>query len=126
MLTKGNANYVVELFQDLVACFQEAGYLDSLDWEAAINLRQQSAVGDVFGYLESNASYQCQTHVKQVIRLVRVIVSPAPVAKPAADISISGTNLPTSVIRSGLGAIQSFVLHPKFMASDLLTVGHLQ
>ena len=37
LLLGGNADYVVELFQDLVACFQEAGYLDSLDREAAVN-----------------------------------------------------------------------------------------
>ena len=79
-------------------------------------LRQQSTdssqTGDVFTYLESDASYQCRTHVKQTVRLVRVIVSSAPVAMPAVDISMSGTNLPTSVIRPGLGAVQSFVLHP--------------
>ena len=40
---------------------------------------------------------------------------------PAVDIS-----MPTSVIRSSLGAVQSFVLHPKFMAGDLLTVGCLE
>ena len=138
MLLGGNADYVVELFQDLVTCFQEAGYLDSVDREAAVNefkslvveFRQQSTdssqIGDVFTYLESDASYQCRAHVKQIVRFVRVIVSSAPAAMPAVDISISGTNLPTSVIRSGLGAVQSFVLHPKFMAGDLLTVGCLE
>ena len=49
MLLGGDADYVVELFLDLVACFQEAGYLDSRDREAVItefkclvvDLRQQ-------------------------------------------------------------------------------------
>ena len=62
-------------------------------------------------------------HVKQIVRLVRVIVSSAPAVMPAVDISMSGTNLPTSVIRSGQGAVLSLVLHPKFMAGDLITVG---
>ena len=47
---------------------------------------------------------------------------PCSSAMPAVDITVSGTNLPASVIRSGLYAIQSFVLHPKFMSSDLLTL----
>ena len=51
---------------------------------------------------------------------------PARNALPAVDISITGTSLPTSVIRSSLGAVASFVLHSKFKASDLLTVGCLQ
>ena len=48
-------------------------------------------------------------------------MSSAPANMPAVDIS-----MPTSVIRSSLGAVQSFVLHPKFMAGDLLTVGCLE
>ena len=138
MLLGGDAGYVVELFRDLVACFQEAGYLGSLDREAAVNefkslvvdLRQLSTdasqIKDVFVYLEDNASYQCRAHVKQVVRLVRVIVGPAPAAMPVVDISMSGTNLPPSVIRSGLSAVQSFVLHPKFVVGELLTVGCLE
>ena len=93
-----------------------------------VELRQQSTdqIGDVFFYLENDASYQCRAHVKQIVRLVRLIVGSAPAVLPAVDISMSGTNLPTSVIRSGLGAVQSFVLDPKFMAGDLLTVACLE
>ena len=60
------------------------------------------------------------------MRLVRVIVCPAPKSLPLVDISTSGTSLPPSVIRPGLRSGQSFVLHPKFMSSDLLTVECLE
>ena len=95
-----------------------------------VDLRQLptdlSQIEDLFGYLENSGSYQCRAHVKQIDRLLRVVVYPAPKAMPAIDISITRTSLPTIVIRSGLDALQSFVLHPKFMASDLLTVGCLE
>ena len=58
--------------------------------------------------------------------LVRVIVCPALKSLPLVDISTSGTSLPPSVIRSGLRGVQSFVLQPKFMTSDLLTVECLE
>ena len=134
MLLGGDADYVIRLFEDLVACLQEAGYLDVLDWESSVNefkslvvdLRQlsvdSSQIADVFEYSETIGSYQCRSHVRQVVRLVRVIVCPVSSVMPAVDISVSGTNLPASVIRSGLYAVQSFVLHPKFMSSDLLTL----
>ena len=134
MLLGGDADYVIRLFEDLVACLQEAGYLDDLDRESSVNefkslvvdLRQlsvdSSQIADVFDYLETIGSYQCRSHVRQVVRLVRVIVCPVSSVMPAVDISVSGTNLPASVIRSGLYAVQSFVLHPKFMSSDLLTL----
>ena len=134
MLLGGDADYVVELFQELVTCLQEAGYLDNVDHESSVNefkslvvdLRQLSAdssqIVDVFEYLESVHSYQCRIHVKEVVRLVRVVVCPAPEPMPPVDISFSGTQLPPSVIRSGLYAVQSFVVHPKFMSNDLLTV----
>ena len=40
--------------------------------------------------------------MKQVVRLLRVIVCPAPSAVPSVDISVSGTGLPPSVVRSGV------------------------
>ena len=133
MLLGGDADYVIRLFEDLDSCLQEAGYLDDLDRESSVNefkslvvdLRQllmdSSQIVDVFEYLETNGSYQCRAHVRQVVRLVRVIVCPVSSGMPAVDISVSGTNLAASVVRSGLNAVQSFVLHPKFMSSDLLT-----
>ena len=54
--------------------------------------------------MEASDVYQCPGHVKQVVRLLRVIVCPAPSAMPLVDISISGISLPTSVIRSWLRA----------------------
>ena len=138
MLLGGDAEYVVELFQDLVLCLQESGCLGDVERDAATNefkslvidLRQRSVdcsqVSDVFKYLEGLESFQCRAFVKQVVRLVRVIVCPAPKSLPPVDISTSGTSLPPSVIRSGLRSVQSFVLHPKFMSSDLLTVECLE
>ena len=138
MLLGGDADYVSELFQDLGSCFAEAGYVGDVDREAAVNefksllvdLRRQSVdyaqVLDVFQYLESNDSFQCRTNAKRVIRLVRAIVCPAPKDMPAVDISVGGTQLPPATIRSGLRCVQSFVLHPKFVSSDLLTIECLE
>ena len=134
MLLGGDANYVSQLFQDLGSCFYEAGYVGHVDREAAViefksllvDLRRQSVdhaqVLDVFQYLESKDSIRCRTNAKRVIRLVRAIVCPAPKDMPAVDISVSGTQLPSATIRSGLNCVQSIVLHPKFVSSDLLTV----
>ena len=130
----GDADYVVRLFQDLAACLQEAGYLDDLDRESSVNefkslvvdLRQlsmdSSQIFDVFAYLETIGSYQCRTHVRQVVRLVPVIMCPVSGAMHVVDMSVSGKNLQASVFRSGLFAVQSFVLQPKVMSSDLLTL----
>ena len=134
MLLGDDADYVVDLFQDLVLCLQESGCLGDVERDAATNefeslivdIRQRcvdcSEISEVFNYLEGIESYQCQAYVKQVVRLVRVIVYLAPKSLPPVDISTSGTNLPPSVIRSGLRGVQSFVLQPNFMSSDLLTV----
>ena len=135
MLLGGDADYVIGLFEDLVSCLQEAGFLNDLDRESSVNefikslvvdLRQSSVdssqIVDVFEYSETNGSYQHRALVRQVVRLVQVIVCPVSSAMPAVVISVSGTNLPASVISFGLFAVQSFVLHPKFMSSDLLTL----
>ena len=134
MLLGGDAYYNVNLFQDLVLC----GCLGDVERVAATNelkslivdLRQRcvdcSQISDVFNYLKVIESYQCQAYVKQVVRLVRVIVCPAPKSLPLVDISTSGTRLPPSAIRSGLRGVQSFVIQPKFMSSDLLTVECLE
>ena len=134
MLLCGDAEYVVELFQDLVSCLQDASFLSGVDREASVNefkslvvdLRRRSSdpaqVCDVFEFLEASDIYQCRGHVKQVVRLLRVIVCPGPSAMPPVEISSSGVGLPASVIRSGISAVQSFVLHPKFVSNDLLTV----
>ena len=45
---------------------------------------------------------------------------------PPVNISSSGVGLPAAVIRSGISAVQSFVLHPKFVSNDLLTVECLE
>ena len=37
MLLCGSAEYVVDFFQDLVACLQEAGYSSSMDCESSVN-----------------------------------------------------------------------------------------
>ena len=58
--------------------------------------------------------------MRQVVRPVRVIVCPVSGAMLVVDMSVSGANLPASVIRSGLFAVQSLVFHPKFMSSDLM------
>ena len=88
MLLRGDADYVIRLFEDLVSCLQEAGYLDDLDRESSViefkslgvDLRHLSVdlsqIVDVFEYLETIGSYQCRAHVRQVVRLVRVIVCP--------------------------------------------------
>ena len=65
-------------------------------------------------------------YVKQVVRLLRVMVCPGPNTMPPVDISSSGVGLPTAVIRSGISAVQSFVLHPKLVSSGLLTVECLE
>ena len=138
MLVCGDAEYVVDLFQDLVTCLQEGGYLSGLDRESSVNefkslvveLRERSVdparIPDIFTYLEASEVYQCRSHVKQVVRLLRVIVSPTASAMPSVDVSMSGIGLPVSAIRSGLSAVQSFVLHPKFVSNDLLTVECLE
>ena len=138
MLLCGSAEYVADLFQDLVACLQEAGYLSGVHRESSVNefkslvveLRARpgdpAQIPDVFAYLEASEIYQCRSHVKRVVRLLRVIVCPAPSVMPAVDISTSVIGLPASVVRSGLSAVQSFVLHPKFVSNDLLTVECLE
>ena len=132
MLLGGDSDYVVDLFQDLVLCLQESGCLGDAERDAATNefkslivdSRQRSVdcsqIPDVFDYLEGNDSYQCRAYVKQVVRLVRVIICPVPKSFPPVDISTSGTSLRPSEIRSGLRGVQSFVLQPNFMSSDLL------
>ena len=116
MLLCGNVEYVVDLFQDLVACLQETGYLSGMDPESSVNdfksfvveLRERSVdsaqIPDVFAYLEASEVYQYRSHVKRVVRLLRVIVCPTPSAMPAVDISTSGIGLPVSVI--GLVLVQ--------------------
>ena len=128
----------MDLYQDLVLCLQESGCLGDVERDAAtiefkfliVVLRQLcvdcSQISDVFNYSEGNESYQFRAFVKQVVQLVRVILCPAPKSLPPVDISTSGTSLPPSVIRSGLQGVQSFVLEPKFMSSDLLTVECLE
>ena len=134
MLLGGDADYAVELFQDLVACLLESGCLDGVEREAASNefksliveLRDRyvdgSEVADVFCFLESLDIFQCRAHVRQVVRLVRVIVCPAPSPLPHVEVSTSGCSVPVSVIRSGLSGVQSFILQPKFVSTELLTV----
>ena len=138
MLLGGDAEYVVGLFQDLVLCLRESGCLGDVERDAATNefkslvidLRQRSVdcsqISDVFKYLEGLEGFQCRAFVKQVVQLIRVIVCPAPKSLPPVDISTSGTSLPPSVIRSGLRSVQSFVLHHKFMSSNLRTVECLE
>ena len=128
----------MDLFQDLVVCLQEAGYLSGVDRESSVNelmpfvveLREHSGnpaqIQDVFAYLEASEIYQCRRHVKRVVRLLRVIVCPAPSVMPAVDVSTSGIGIPVSVIRSGLGAVQPFVLHLKFVSNDLVIVECLE
>ena len=134
MLLGGDADYVADLFQDLIACLQESGCLDVKEREAASNefkslvvdLRERSVdcpqVDDVFTFLESLDSFQCQAHVRQVARLVRVIVCPAPSPLPRMEVSTSGCSVPLLVIRIGLSGVQSFVIQPKFELTELLTV----
>ena len=134
MLFGGDADYVSDLFQDLVACLQESGSLDGVEREAASNefkslvvdLRPRSVdcsqVPDVFSFLETLDSFQCCTHVRHVVRLVRVMVCPAPKAMPHVEVSTSGCAVPSSVVRSGLSGVQLFVMQPKFVSADLLTV----
>ena len=122
MLLGGDVDYVVELFQDLVLCIRESGSLGDVERDSAINefkslvveLRQRvaenSKILDVFDFLEGLECYQCRVHVRQVVRLVRVVVCPAPRPLPLVDISTTGTSLPAAVIRSGLSGVQSFVL----------------
>ena len=138
MLLSGDADYVMDLFQDLVLCLQESGCLGDVERDAATNefkslvvdLRQRcvdcSQISDVFNYLEGIERYQCWAYVKQVVQLVRVIVCPAPKSLPLVDIFTSGTSLPPSVIRSGLRGVQLFVMQPNFMSSDLLSVECLE
>ena len=134
MLLGGDADYVADLFQDLVACLQESGCLDGVEREAASNefkslvveLRGRSVdcsqIDDVFSFLESLDIFQCRAHVRQVVRLVRVIVCPAPRPLPHVEISTSGCSVPLSVIQTGLSGVQSFVIQPKFVSTELLTV----
>ena len=98
----GSADYVADLFQDLVACLQEASYLSGVDRESSVNefkslvveLRARpgdpAQIPDVFRYLDASEIYQCRSHVKRVVRLLRVIVCPAPSVMPAVDISTRG------------------------------------
>ena len=41
---------------------------------------------------------------------------------PHVEVSTSGCAVPSSAVRSGLSAVQSFVMQPKFVSADLLTV----
>ena len=117
-----------------MSCLQDASFLSGVDREASVNefkslvvdLRHWSSdpaqICDVFEFLEASDIYQCRGQVKQVVRLLRVIVCPGPSAMPPVEISSSGVGLPASVIRSEISAVQSFVLHPKFVSNDFLTV----
>ena len=76
MLLCGDAEYVVDLFQDLVSCLQGASFLSGVAREASVNefkslvvgLRQRSSdpaqICDVFDFLEASDIYQCRGHVK--------------------------------------------------------------
>ena len=134
MLFGGDADYLSELFQYLVACLQESNCLDGVEREAASNefeslvvdLRQRSMdcsqIEDVFSFLETLDSFQCRTHVRQVVRLVRVMVCSAPKVMPHVEVSASGWAVPPSIVRSGISGVQSFVMQPKFVSADLLIV----
>ena len=130
MLFGGDADYVADLFQDLIACLQESDCLDGVEREAASNevvkslvvdLRQRfmdcSQVDIVFSFLESLDSFQYRAHVRQVVRLVRVTVCPAPSTMPHVEVSTGGCSVPLSVIRSGLRRVQSFVVQLKFVST---------
>ena len=135
MVLGGDADYVADLFQDLVACLQESGCLDGVEREVASNefikslvveLRGRSVdcskIDDVFSFLESLDIFKCRAHVRQVVRLVLVIVCPAPRPLPHVEISTSGCSVPLSVIQTDLSGVQSFVIQPKFVSTELLTV----
>ena len=66
-------------------------------------------------------SYQCKTDYS----FGAASVCPAP-GIPAVDIPVSGTQLPPATIRSELNCVQSFLLHPKFVSINLLTVECLE
>ena len=120
----GNADYIVELFQDPVACFQQAGYLNDLDREASVTWLETLVVDRLFAgwwcvwVFGEQWSYQSRANVKHISSC------------PGRCVPGSQCNahqwLPKTVFRSDLGVVQSFVLHPNFMASDLLTVGCLK
>ena len=115
MLLGGDADYVADLFQDLVACLP-----------LVVELRGRSVdcsqIDDVFSFLESLDMFQCRARVRQVVRLVRVIVCPAPRPLPHVEISTSGCSVPLSVTQTGLSGVQSFVIQPKFVSTELLAV----
>ena len=75
-----------------------------------VDLRQRavdcSQVVDVFNFLESLGSFQCRAYVKQVVRLLRVVVCPAASRMPHMEVSTSGCSVPLSV----------------FVSTDLLTM----
>ena len=91
-----------------------------------VGLRQRavdcSQVNDVLNVLESLESYQCRAQVKQVVRLVRVMVCSTPSTMLLVEVSTSGCSVPLSVIQSGLSGVQSFVMQPKLVSTELLTV----
>ena len=134
MLLGGDADYVADLFQDLIDCLQEFGSLDGVERDSASNefkylvvdlserLVDCSQVNDVFSFLESPGSFLCRAHVRKVVRLVRVIVCSAPSPLPHVEVSTSGCNVPLSVIRTGLSGVQTFVVQPKFVSTELSTV----
>ena len=83
-------------------------------------------IPDIFAYLEASDVYQCRSHVNHIDRLLRVIVFPAPSFMPQVDISMSGVSLPSSVVRSELSALLSFVRHPKFVSNDFGALGRFE
>ena len=134
MLLQGDDAYTVELFQDLVNCFQDCGRLIGSEGEESCNefksllveLRRQNrpaipSIHNGLYFLRSSGLLDCRPNLSNVIRLAELVLVPRSVEYPDVDMSMSGVKIPAKILTTSVVSVQSFVSCGGFSAGELLT-----
>ena len=134
MLLQGDEAYTVELFRDLVNCFQDCGPLIVSEGEGSCNefesllveLRRQNrpaipSIHNGLYFLRSSGLLDCRPHLSNVIRLSELVLVPRSIEYPDVDMSMSGVKVPAKILTTSVVSVQSFVSCGGFSAGELLT-----
>ena len=134
MLLQGDEAYTVELFRDLVNCFQDCGRLSVSEGEGSCNefksllveLRRRSrqavaSINNGLYFLRSSGLLDCRPNLSNVIRVAELVLVPRSVEYPDVDMSMSGVKIPERILTTSVVSVQSFVSCGGFSAGELLT-----
>ena len=134
MLLQGDELYTVELFRDLVNCFQDCGRLNVSEGDGSCNefksqlveLRCRNrqvipSINNGLYFLRSSGLLDCRPNLSNVIRLAELVLVPRSVEYPDVDMSMSGVKIPEKILITSVVSVQSFVSCGGFSAGELLT-----